>query len=479
MAGKENSDLFSQLSSNDGSLPLDFNKNTGVSDSSNRETDKKTETSESNPIESHPRIGKSEPQRRSTHHVPAPYKKTVQEAVPLEPKNNAETKSSVIFQDKPIEKPGIEPERDRGEVKPAAVTVEEVQVQTPVSGGIPIPEQVKVPVRAEASSATAPVVPVSDPIVQTPASPVAAQVGKSPEAASSSKRLRHPKAPHPSKTTDVERQVEPVVPVKDEPKSQSPDMNRQEIKSSNIPKYPASVNVKKEVTAPAAPVTPNRKSLPEQKISKAEPHKPAKKTGVTEKFSTDHATAGQLLQEGRVRAGLSIDQASISTKIKKTFIESLERDDFKDLPASVYVNAYTRALCSLYNIDGNLVFSLLDKMKGKNLDYTVPEEVIHQLEKGKQVNIVQENKVKRVIFIGFAACFTLVACILITYYFMHAGGKPSSSAATAQLKPSINPLPVKTGMTAGISAKTLEEDMEKKLMPPHVFTMTSLPLSER
>ncbi|MFA6293903.1 MAG: hypothetical protein WC637_19095, partial [Victivallales bacterium] len=70
--------------------------------------------------------------------------------------------------------------------------------------------------------------------------------------------------------------------------------------------------------------------------------------------------------------------------------------------------------------------------------------------------------------------FYLVACILTAYYLMHAGGRPSS--ATASVKPAFYPeTPAKTGA----SAKTLAEDMEKKLIAPHVFTMTSLPLAER
>ncbi len=447
MAGKENSDLFSQFSSNEGSLPLDFDKKTGAADPSKGEAAGKTETSESGAIKSQTRVEKGETQRRPTHHVPPPYKKTVQEAAPQEPKNNVEVKSSVVVQDKPVENPEVEAVKDKEEVKPAAVAVE--AVQTPVSTDIPAPVQVEVPfsiselaaVPVPAASVVPVSVPVAVPVAQAPIPPAVAQVEKSPEAVPAPKRIRHPKAPHAANTAAAEKQIEPVSQAKPDPKTEVPDIRQ-------------------------------------QKISKTESLKSAKKTNAMGKFSADNVTAGQLLQEGRVRAGLSIDQVSISTKIKNTYIEYMERDDFGKLPASVYVNAYTRALCSLYNIDDKLVSSLLDKAKGKNLDYTVPEEVIHQLEKGKQVNVVQENKVKRMLLMGFAAGFTLVACILITYYLVHVGNKPLSSTAT--VKPAVYPeLPVKTGLTAGISAKTLEEDMEKKLMAPHVFTMTSLPLAER
>jgi hypothetical protein len=444
MPGKENLDLFSQLPSNEGSLPLDFGKTTGDTTLSKGETEKKTETSESDSVKSQPKAEKGESQRRSTHHVPPLYKKTVQEAIPVEPKNTVEPKSNVVVvQDKPIEKPEVESVKDKEEVKPAVSAVE--AIQTPVPTDVPTPPvQTEAPVHAPAlvaaipapTAPATPTIPASVPAVKPPMSPTAAQVEKSPETVPTPapKRGRHPKVPR----------VENII------------------------------AIEKQITAPAVSVSTELKVFPEQKTPKEESQKPAKKTNAMEKFSTDNATVGQLLQEGRVRSALSIDQVSISTKIKKSFIESLERDDFENLPASVFVNAYTRALCSLYNIDAKLVFNLLNKVKGKNLDYTVPEEVILQLEKGKQVNIVQENKVKRMLIIGFAACLALAACISMTYYFTHVSVGLSSS--TTAIKPAID---LQTGLNLGISAKPLEEDMEKKLMPPHVFTMTSLPLAER
>ncbi len=475
MAGKENPDLFSHLSSNDGSLPLDFDKNPGSAGQSKEEPGRKTEIYESSSIKSHPKVEIGESQRRPTHHVPPPYKNSVQETVPLEHKNNVEGKGNLSVHDKSTENTEVEPIRNQDKVKPADVTVE--VVQKTVSASIAAPAESGVPV----ISMSAPVlqaVPASTPIVETAVSQVSPQVEKSPETEPTPKRVRHPKTPHAGNSELTEKQAESAIQVKPETKTQIPDTKQKEAKTPDIQKHSVPVSVKKEITSTASVVLSDRKVTPEQKASKAESHKPVKKTSTAEKFSTDHVTAGQLLQEGRVKAGLSIDQVSITTKIKKTFIDCLERDDYENLPASVYVNAYARSLCSLYNIDKNVIFSLLNKAKGKNLAYTVPEEVIHQLEKGKQVNIVQENKVKRMLFVGFAACFTIAACISITYYFIHAGVKTSSS--TAMVKPAINPeLPVQTDKTVGISAKTLEEEMEKKLMPPHIFTMTSLPLAER
>lgn len=483
MAAKENHDLFSQLSSNEGSLPLDFDKNAKFSEPSGEEAEKKANIPDSNSMKSSPRLEKSEPQRRPTHHVPPPYKKTVQETAAAEPKNEVEPKNDIVVQNNPIEKPDLVPVNHKDEAKPAAAGTGESG--KPVSASMPSSTQSEIPLRTPAPAVlpnpAGPGNPASAPVVNDKAPAPAVQVEETPDVPPSPKQARHPKTQHieNADTAKTERQTAPVVQVKTDVKPQIPAVKQQDVKSSHVPKNTAPASDNKEVASPVAAVSHDRKAPVEQKAAKSEPQKPVKKATSPEKFSTDNATVGQLLQEGRVRAGLSIEQASSSTKIKKTFIESLERDDFENLPASVYVNAYTRALCSLYNIDAKMVFGLLNKVKGKSLDHTVPEEVIHQLEKGKQVNIDQENKIKRAILIGFAACFTVVALILVTYYFMNMSRKTSSSSTTTA-KPVISTeSAVQPSINAGISAKTLEQDMEKKLMAPHVFTMTSLPLAER
>ena len=142
MAGKENPDLFSRLSSNDGTLPLDFDKNNGVAEPSKKQTEKKSETSESSSIKSHPIVEKSESQRRPTHHVPPPYKKTTQETAPLEPKNDIETNSAVVIQEKPVEKT----------------------------------EDIEIPAHPQASVLPAPIIPVLPPSVPLVPPPPPAQI---------------------------------------------------------------------------------------------------------------------------------------------------------------------------------------------------------------------------------------------------------------------------------------------------------------
>jgi len=109
---------------------------------------------------------------------------------------------------------------------------------------------------------------------------------------------------------------------------------------------------------------------------------------------------------------MSIDQVAIVTKIKKSFVEALERDDFSELPAAVYVNAYAKTLCRLYKVDEKKVFGLLNKVKGRGLEYTVPEEIIQHIEKGKQINLDQELKVRRLGITISIVCVVVILGIL-------------------------------------------------------------------
>jgi cytoskeleton protein RodZ len=58
---------------------------------------------------------------------------------------------------------------------------------------------------------------------------------------------------------------------------------------------------------------------------------------------------GEQLRQARHEAGLSLDQISARTKIKKSFLGAIEREDFEQLPRGVFrrgfIRAYAREVC--------------------------------------------------------------------------------------------------------------------------------------
>lgn len=122
---------------------------------------------------------------------------------------------------------------------------------------------------------------------------------------------------------------------------------------------------------------------------------------------------GQILQEARVYLNLSIEQVSIRTRIDKYYLEALERDDLKSLPAPVYVNAYVRTLCHLYNIPEK---EICEKIKQENKPLPVPEKILQHIEKGGQVNEEEKKKFNRFILsLSAAALFIVLSTGFVLY----------------------------------------------------------------
>jgi len=55
------------------------------------------------------------------------------------------------------------------------------------------------------------------------------------------------------------------------------------------------------------------------------------------------ATLGADLQQARELAGLSLDDLSAKTKIRKTLLEAIERDDYRSVPGGLLTRGYLRA----------------------------------------------------------------------------------------------------------------------------------------
>lgn len=129
----------------------------------------------------------------------------------------------------------------------------------------------------------------------------------------------------------------------------------------------------------------------------------------TVKF-TEHASVGRILLDARERSGLNIHEVEEATRIKAEFIEAIEHDDFKALPPPVYVRAYIRSLCALYDFSKELSEEIQHGIK-QGMQNVVPEELIHQIERDKQINVEDEHKFKRMLTI---VCVSAAALALLT-----------------------------------------------------------------
>jgi len=103
-------------------------------------------------------------------------------------------------------------------------------------------------------------------------------------------------------------------------------------------KQNAQMSTKDETPAPAAPVSA---------------------VDISADFDLN-AINGQMLREIRDRRGLSLDDVARITKIPSKFLRAIEADDFKNMPARVYIQGFVKNLAALYRLDpGALVKAYL------------------------------------------------------------------------------------------------------------------------
>jgi len=84
-------------------------------------------------------------------------------------------------------------------------------------------------------------------------------------------------------------------------------------------------------------------------------------------------SVGQLLREGRERAGLSVEEVVGKIKLASRQIEALEADDFQSLPETAFVRGFVRSYAKLLEIDAQ---PLLDALPGAKA-VQVKEDPLH------------------------------------------------------------------------------------------------------
>ena len=83
---------------------------------------------------------------------------------------------------------------------------------------------------------------------------------------------------------------------------------------------------------------------------------------------------GSILLEARKNKGLDISQVALDTNIEKIYIEALENDDYKKIPAEAYVLGFLRNYSEYLGLDANEIIRQYRNTKIEDL--TVPQEIL-------------------------------------------------------------------------------------------------------
>ena len=142
---------------------------------------------------------------------------------------------------------------------------------------------------------------------------------------------------------------------------------------------------------------------------------------------------GALLRNERENRGLSHEQLSQVTRLRRHFLEALENEEWQNLPPSVFVKGFIRSYAKALGLDED---KLLDLYKN-----AVPEEV------APPTPIIEPKKPRRRLALVLALCLGALAIILYLWI-----GRPLPEQSTVQTE-------------KGLPAEIQEEPAKEEAQP--------------
>lgn len=121
-------------------------------------------------------------------------------------------------------------------------------------------------------------------------------------------------------------------------------------------------------------------------------------------------SVGKRLQAGRLRCGLSVDDVARALKLSTRQVESIEDDDWANLPGKTIIRGFVRNYARLVSLDGHVLMSELDGQ-------SMPKSPELRGAVGTPVSIPQEGKTDRRDAFRVLAGLLVLALALLVYFF--------------------------------------------------------------
>ncbi|OTP06907.1 hypothetical protein A5844_002613 [Enterococcus sp. 10A9_DIV0425] len=102
-------------------------------------------------------------------------------------------------------------------------------------------------------------------------------------------------------------------------------------------------------------------------------------------------TIGEKLRQARLNKKISLDELQQITKIQKRYLESIDQDDFDQLPGKFYVRAFIRQYAEAVGEDGDYLVDVFDGKKSL-LEETVKKRPEPEVVNGSRKAMHQEEK---------------------------------------------------------------------------------------
>lgn len=123
--------------------------------------------------------------------------------------------------------------------------------------------------------------------------------------------------------------------------------------------------------------------------------------------------AGQRLSDERKRRGLSLEEVSSATKIRKEFLLSIERGEYNKLPSPSYAQGFVRSYTRFLNLPEKDTLALFRREFAGEKDYDVLPAGLAQ----KKAIPLRKFKVKQIFVVGVLIFILLLGYIIFQYRY--------------------------------------------------------------
>lgn len=168
------------------------------------------------------------------------------------------------------------------------------------------------------------------------------------------------------------------------------------------------------------------------------------------------AKYGSFLRQVREANGITLAELSRATRIKQSYLDAVEQENYENLPAVVYALAYIKVMAGYYGVDEAGQEILTSEVR-KHLEYEAPEE-------NKTVigyDPSEENQVllRRILIAG--ACGIVFLAVLITLAVLYFTTGSSEAPVTAG--------PARGAAPAGLEENHLVDLQPSPVLKPHIL----------
>lgn len=119
---------------------------------------------------------------------------------------------------------------------------------------------------------------------------------------------------------------------------------------------------------------------------------------------------GAKFQEARIKKGLTLDEISKITKIRKEFLEAIENGEYKRLPSSAYAYGFVRNYAKFLGLDENKTISLFKR----EFDSDGTFEVLPKFATQDEISF-KKLRIGRNFILAFGIFIILIFFILFQY----------------------------------------------------------------